>query len=411
MLNTRYAIVDVNEAYLAATMTTREQLIARNIFEMFPKNPAEANADGPQNLRASLDRARLHKRADKMPVQRYDIARRKAGDDFEERYWSPINIPIIDSAGTVTHIMHRVQDVTAAVKLTGAISGQTSQDRGHLQKSDRSMEMLAEFVRKERDVAGALRESQQQLTTLVDSIPQLAWMANADGWIFWYNRRWYEYTGTTPEQMEGWGWQSVHDPKELPLVLEKWRTSIATGQAFEMSFPLLSAAGEFRWFLTRVFPLKDENGKVLRWFGTNTDVNELRRTQQRLRSSEERLRIAQQAAGIGSWELESDNDEFHWSEEAYKILGMTALNRRPTFNDLLNLMYFSADRETAKSALKAARQKKKGFNINFRIQRPTEAEPRWISARGSSFYNQGESLILGVFIDVTETLTGQNARK
>ncbi len=83
-------------------------------------------------------------------------------------------------------------------------------------------------------------------------MPQLAWTAQPDGYITWYNRRWYEYTGTTPEQMEGWGWQSVHDPATLPDVLRRWKGSIATGTAFDMEFPLRGADGKFRRFLTRV---------------------------------------------------------------------------------------------------------------------------------------------------------------
>ena len=78
----------------------------------------------------------------------------------------------------------------------------------------------------------ALRESEQRFRTMAESIPQLAWMAQQDGYIFWYNRRWYEYTGTTPEQMEGWGWQAVHDPDELPRVLERWKTAIVCSPSF-----------------------------------------------------------------------------------------------------------------------------------------------------------------------------------
>ncbi|MGZ4957282.1 MAG: PAS domain-containing sensor histidine kinase [Methylobacter sp.] len=120
-----------------------------------------------------------------------------------------------------------------------------------------------------------LRESEERLRSLADSIPNLAWWANSDGYITWYNRRWYEYTGTTPEQMEGWGWQSVHDPDELPKVLERWQASIATGKPFEMTFPLRGNDGVFRLFLTRIIPMKDAAGRVQQWFGTNTDVNEL----------------------------------------------------------------------------------------------------------------------------------------
>jgi len=125
--------------------------------------------------------------------------------------------------------------------------------------------------------AERLRESEEQLRALADSIPQLTWMAEPDGFIFWYNRRWYEYTGTTPEEMEGWGWQSVHDAEMLPTVLERWQVSIQTGEPFEMEFPLRRGAdGAFRWFLTRVVPLCDSSGRIVRWFGTNTDIEELR---------------------------------------------------------------------------------------------------------------------------------------
>src|SRR5918992_5198504 len=120
--------------------------------------------------------------------------------------------------------------------------------------------------------AAALRVSEAQFRTLADAIPQLVWTAEADGYIDWYNSRWYEYTGTTPEQMEGWGWQSVHDPAELPRVIERWRKSLLTGRPFEMEFPLRGADGKFRWFLTLVEPLRDGDGHVVRWFGTNTNV-------------------------------------------------------------------------------------------------------------------------------------------
>lgn len=131
----------------------------------------------------------------------------------------------------------------------------------------------------------AVQEANDQFRTLADAMPNLAWIAHADGFIYWYNRRWYEYTGTTPSQMEGWGWQRVHDPDMLPKVMESWRLSIETGAPFEMTFPLRGADGQFRWFLTRVTPLKDSQGKVVRWFGTNTDVDEQRKAREELRAA------------------------------------------------------------------------------------------------------------------------------
>jgi PAS domain S-box-containing protein len=131
----------------------------------------------------------------------------------------------------------------------------------------------------------ALRESESRLHTLANAMPQLAWIAQADGHIFWYNQRWYDYTGTTPEQMEGWGWQDVHDPEVLPKVLAEWRNSLATGQPFEMEHPLRGTDGCFRQFLTRSYPLKDGEGRVTQWFGTNTDVTELKQAEERIQAS------------------------------------------------------------------------------------------------------------------------------
>jgi PAS domain S-box-containing protein len=144
------------------------------------------------------------------------------------------------------------------------------------------------------------KQAEEQLRTLANAIPQLAWMAHPDGHIFWYNRRWYEYTGTTPEQMEGWGWQSVHDPEVLPHVIERWKTSLETGGPFEMEFPLKGADGRFRSFLTRVTPHTDGRGRVVRWFGTNTDVEELRRA---LRQAEESNRLKDEFLATVSHEL------------------------------------------------------------------------------------------------------------
>jgi len=129
----------------------------------------------------------------------------------------------------------------------------------------------------------ALRESEERFRTLVNSMSQLAWIARADGYITWYNQRWYEYTGTTPEQMHGWGWQSVHDPAWLPRVMANWQNAIASGQPFEMEFPLRGADGQFRHFLNRGQPLKDAGGRVVQWFGTNTDVEILKQAAEKVR--------------------------------------------------------------------------------------------------------------------------------
>lgn len=125
-----------------------------------------------------------------------------------------------------------------------------------------------------------LQESEERFRTLADNMSQFAWMADETGWIFWYNQRWYDYTGTTLEQMQGWGWQAVHHPDHVQRVVEKISHCFQTGEEWEDTFPLRGKDGTYRWFLSRAVPIRDEQGKVIRWFGTNTDFTEQRRLEQ-----------------------------------------------------------------------------------------------------------------------------------
>jgi PAS domain S-box-containing protein len=143
----------------------------------------------------------------------------------------------------------------------------------------------------EADVA--LPPSEELFRTLADNISQLAWMADPTGSIFWFNRRWYEFTGTTLDEMQGWGWTKVHHPEHVDRVVERIRHSWETGEAWEDTFPLRGRDGQFRSFLSRALPIRDEQGSVVCWFGTNTDVTarlEAEHERERLLASERSAR-------------------------------------------------------------------------------------------------------------------------
>ena len=154
------------------------------------------------------------------------------------------------------------------------------------------------------DAQEELRKRGEQFQTLADNIPVLAWMAYADGHIFWYNRRWYDYTGTSPENQQGWGWETVHDPEVLPQVVDQWTRSIESGQQFEMVFPLRAANGEFRQFLTRVVPIRDESGAIVRWFGTNVDVSAQIAAEDKLREEGHNLEVLNRVGSVLAGELD-----------------------------------------------------------------------------------------------------------
>ncbi len=246
----------------------------------------------------------------------------------------------------------------------------------------------------------SLKKSERQFRTLANAIPQLSWMADADGAIFWYNDRWYEYTGATWKEMEGWGWQSVHDPEVLPQVLERWRNSIAKGSPFEMVFPLRGADGVFRPFLTRVMPLKDADGKVMRWFGTNTDISEQKQTEAELRKNQERLNLALEVAQLGEWERDLKGGTASRSLRHAQIFGYDSVDSEWNFNVFLNHVLPDYRAEAAEQL----KSQHSGEVVDFETKiRRTDGEERWIWVR--SYIREGENgkpdRAYGVVQDIT----------
>jgi len=135
----------------------------------------------------------------------------------------------------------------------------------------------------------AASESEARFRMLADNMSQFAWTADATGWINWYNRRWYDYTGTTLEEMQGWGWKKVQDPDHVDRVVQRIQRSWDTGEPWEDTFPLRGKDGSYRWFLSRALPIRDEHGDVVRWFGTHTDVTEQREMANKITQQAEQL--------------------------------------------------------------------------------------------------------------------------
>lgn len=169
----------------------------------------------------------------------------------------------------------------------------------HAYPSEDGIAVFFRDISRRKNAEQQLRESERNFRTLANTIPQLAWMADPTGWIFWYNERWHEYTGKTLEQMEGWGWRSVHHPEHVERVTEHIRRAFAAGTPWEDTFPIRGKDGEYRWFLSRANPIRDSEEKIVRWFGTNTDITEViearaeaeRRREELERVTESRTRL------------------------------------------------------------------------------------------------------------------------
>lgn len=129
----------------------------------------------------------------------------------------------------------------------------------------------------------ALRDSETRFRMLADNISQLAWVADASGWIGWYNKRWYDFTGVPEGTTDGWAWDKVHHPDHVDKVREHFAACIASGTEWEDTFPLRRHDGEYRWFLSRAKPIADETGQTVSWFGSNTDVTEMLEKEEQIR--------------------------------------------------------------------------------------------------------------------------------
>ena len=149
--------------------------------------------------------------------------------------------------------------------------------------------VVAEEITERKRAEAALAASEGRFRELADNMSQFAWTADAQGSTYWYNKRWHDYAGTTLEEMQGWGWRKVHHPDHVDRVVDGIRQCFETGSPWEDMFPLRRRDGAYRWFLSRALPIHNEGGKLVRWFGTLTDVTEQIEAEQALRHLNETL--------------------------------------------------------------------------------------------------------------------------
>jgi formate hydrogenlyase transcriptional activator len=136
-----------------------------------------------------------------------------------------------------------------------------------------------------------IKNSENKLRTIIDTIPALAWSARPDGSAEYFNRRWLEYAGLSVEEAADWGWTVALHPEDRARLMDYWRHVLASGEAGEIEARLRRFDGEFRWFLFRASPLRNASGKVVKWYGTNTDLEDRKRAEDALRSNEQSLRL------------------------------------------------------------------------------------------------------------------------
>ena len=236
---------------------------------------------------------------------------------------------------------------------------------------------------------------------IVDAIPALCWMARGDGYIYWYNRRWHDYCGSTPESMERWGWQSVHDPLELPRVVEQWKHSITEGEAFEMTFPLRGADGLFRQFLTRIVPVLGADGNVVRWVGTNTEFDSENSVKEALAVSEAKFRVLTDALPQMVWSTGADGFHDYYNARWYACTGTPyGATHGAGWMD----KFHEDDREAVAAKWHESLATGQDYEIEYRL-RHENGEYRWTLGRALPVRDEHGHVLrwIGTYTDIHES--------
>jgi PAS domain S-box-containing protein len=269
-----------------------------------------------------------------------------------------------------------------------------------------------------RDAIDDVSDSESRLRLIVDKTPALIYSARPDGCIDFVNERLLEFLGLPFEEISGWRWTHTVHPDDVEGLLVKWRASLETGQPLVAESRVRRADGQYRWMLHHNVPLVYENGNVVRWFCSSTDIDDqksaeaaLRRTADELRRSEFYLAEGQRLAHIGSWSFTADGMREYWSAEWFDILGWDPARGVPPIPEYLKIVH-PDDRERVRSVIERMIEKGEGCDEKYRILHPQRGV-RWIRGVGMPLFENGVlTRFAGTSIDITEdeTLTQELRR-
>jgi PAS domain S-box-containing protein len=320
---------------------------------------------------------------------------------------------LMDHVGNISLLERPFRTASFISVLKVALRGRRRQFEVHrlLESERKARARAASESRRADSRERELRASEERFRLIANSIPQLAWMAEPDGRLFWFNERWYAFSVADPQDpRSGWrAWLAAQDSDYLGPAEQRWRHSLATGVPFDMEFPMRRHDGEVRWFLTRAVPALGADGRPTLWFGTSTDITEHRETAQALRQSEERLLLAVETAQLGLWTLDTVNQQVICSDAFRKQLG----SDRPglTYEDFWRAIH-PDDRPALEERVRDAIQESRALAAEYRVVRG-DGEERWLLAHARPVLGRNGSFVQlgGVSLDITERKQAEERRE
>ncbi len=249
----------------------------------------------------------------------------------------------------------------------------------------------------------AVRQSEKQLRDVIDTIPAYVWSALPDGSVDFVNQRCLEFTGHSFEQSLGRGWEATVHPEDCGHFLEEMSAALASGEPIEAEARMRRADGQYRWQLFRGVPLRDETGKIVKWYGTNTDIDDRKHAEQSLRRSEAYLADAQRLTHTGSYANDGVSRKgLYWSDELFRLFGFDPQQGLPARDELLQRIH-PEDRDKAKQASDRTYLEKLDCDFEFRVMLPDGTVKHVHSlARPVLSPNGDVAEVVGTNVDITE---------
>jgi len=252
-----------------------------------------------------------------------------------------------------------------------------------------------------------LKKSEAKLWEVIDTIPVIAWCNLPTGPNEFINKRWDEYTGLSPEESHGWGWQVAMHPDDLPLLMKKWEELLASEQPDEIEGRFRRHDGVYRWFLIRAEPFRDETGKVIKWYGTSIDIEDRKRAEEELLRKETFLVNAQRLSATGSFSWCIDTDEVYFSEEACRIFGFDP--SAPVTFEMIASRVHPDDLELLSERMDAARNASEGQDYEIRLRMPDGSVKYLHTTSNQTSEIDGRREYIGAIQDVTQRRIAQEA--
>jgi PAS domain S-box-containing protein len=249
------------------------------------------------------------------------------------------------------------------------------------------------------DSNGGWSISEERL--IIDTAPTLIHTGRPDGFLDFFNKRWLEYLGVGLKEVQGWNWTEVVHPDDVDELLAQWRSSLKTGVPLEAEARVRRADGQYRWFLHRKWPLRDDNGTTIKWYGSSVDIDDRKRAEDALQRSEFYLSEGQRLCDSGTWSFTADRVCDYWSPHLYVILGFDSAKGIPTIADYLAIVH-PGDRETAERSIHRMIAEGVGHDVKLRVVRP-DGRLRVIRCVVVPVFENGKATrFIGTLIDVTE---------